>query len=135
MDRISYTCDRNNIKLSQDEIKNINISTSVRSFDDVVQYLESIDNNINFIILDYLQLFKQNREYSKLFSYCKQRQLNVILLSQLKRGIEIKDAVWTECVLALIEKDDGFLQYLNDGYFLTKTYGSIYCENISTITR
>lgn len=38
-------------------------------------------------------------------------------------------AVWEECVLGVRWQDDGFLEYIDEGYFLTESHGEIYCEN------
>ena len=42
--------------------------------------------------------------------------------------------VWTEAILKLpLSCDNLFLKHIDDGYFLTKTYGEIYCEDMQSI--
>ena len=68
-----------------------------------------------------------------LAKFCKEKDIDVILLSQLRRTMENKDSVWTEAVLELAIPDNLFLKHIDDGYFLTKTYGEIYCEDMQSI--
>ena len=74
-----------------------------------------------------------NNEIDKFYEFCKEKDIDVILLSQLRRTMENKDSVWTEAVLELTIPDNLFLKHIDDGYFLTKAYGEIYCEDIQSI--
>jgi hypothetical protein len=62
------------------------------------------------------------------------KRIDIILLSQLRRTMEDINPVWTETILELpITRDNLFLKHIDDGYFLTKNYGEIYCEDIQSI--
>ena len=42
--------------------------------------------------------------------------------------------IWTEAILELpLTRDNLFLKHIDDGYFLTKAYGEIYCEDMQSI--
>jgi len=112
---------------------------NIFNFSDIIKYISNLDENIKFVIVDYLQLINYddkknlNNEIDKFYEFCKEKDIDVILLSQLRRTMENKDSVWTEAVLELAIPDNLFLKHIDDGYFLTKTYGEIYCEDMQSI--
>ena len=138
MNRIMLTKMKLNITLTTGGIKELFID-NIFSFSDIIKYISNLDENIKFVIVDYLQLINYddkknfNNEIDKFYEFCKEKDIDVILLSQLRRSMENKDSVWTEAVLELAIPDNLFLKHIDDGYFLTKAYGEIYCEDIQSI--
>lgn len=135
MNRIMETKVKKNITLSKNGINKLFITEEFFSFRNIIEYLDNVSGNIKFVIVDYLQLIENtdrndlNMQLENFFQYCKDKGLDVVLLSQLKRGIENRDSIWTEFPLV----DDYFLKYIDEGVFLTKSYGDIYCDDIKNI--
>lgn len=138
MNRIMSTKMKMNVTLTTGEIKELFVA-NIFNFSEIIEYISNLDENIKFVIVDYLQLInyddkkKFNNEIDKFYEFCKEKDIDVILLSQLRRTMENKDSVWTEAVLELAIPDNLFLKHIDDGYFLTKAYGEIYCEDIQSI--
>ena len=138
MNRIISTKMKMNVTLTTGGIKELFID-NICSFSDIVEYISNLDENIKFVIVDYLQLINYddkknfNNEIDKFYEFCKEKDIDVILLSQLRRTMENKDAVWNEALLELPIPDNLFLKHIDDGYFLTKAYGEIYCEDMQSI--
>ncbi len=135
MDRILKTCDFKNIKLSSDTHRNLYINDNAYNFVEIIKYVQAIDEKINFVIIDYLQLINKTDEedfkqqLDLFFNYCKESNLDVVLLSQLKRGVEKLREVQTEMTLESIVWDKYILNYIDDGYLLTSSCDEIYYEN------
>lgn len=138
MNRIMSTKMKMNLTLTTGEIKELFVA-NIFNFSDIIKYISNLDENIKFVIVDYLQLINYddkknfNNEIDKFYEFCKEKDIDVILLSQLRRTMENKDSVWTEAVLELAIPDNLFLKHIDDGYFLTKIYGEIYCEDMQSI--
>lgn len=138
MNRIMLTKMKMNVTLTTGGIKELFID-NILSFSDIVEYISNLDENIKFVIVDYLQLINYddkknlNNEIDKFYEFCKEKDIDVILLSQLRRTMENKDAVWNEALLELPIPNNLFLKHIDDGYFLTNAYGEIYCEDIQSI--
>ena len=138
MNRIISTKMKMNVTLTTGGIKELFID-NILSFSDIVEYISNLDENIKFVIVDYLQLINYddkknfNNEIDKFYEFCREKDIDVILLSQLRRTMENKDAVWNEALLELPIPDNLFLKHIDDGYFLTKAYGEIYCEDMQSI--
>ena len=138
MNRIISTKMKMNVTLTTGGIKELFID-NICSFSDIVEYISNLDENIKFVIVDYLQLINYddkknfNNEIDKFYEFCREKDIDVILLSQLRRTMENKDAVWNEALLELPIPDNLFLKHIDDGYFLTKAYGEIYCEDMQSI--
>mgnify|MGYP000095913893 FL=1 len=138
MNRIMSTKMKMNLTLTTGGIKELFVA-NIFNFSDIIKYISNLDENIKFVIVDYLQLINYddkknfNNEIDKFYEFCKEKDIDVILLSQLRRTMENKDSVWTEAVLELAIPDNLFLKHIDDGYFLTKTYGEIYCEDMQSI--
>ena len=138
MNRIMLTKMKMNVTLTTGGIKELFID-NICSFSDIVEYISNLDENIKFVIVDYLQLINYddkknfNNEIDKFYEFCREKDIDVILLSQLRRTMENKDAVWNEALLELPIPDNLFLKHIDDGYFLTKAYGEIYCEDMQSI--
>ena len=138
MNRIMSTKMKMNLTLTTGGIKELFVA-NIFNFSDIIKYISNLDENIKFVIVDYLQLINYddkknlNNEIDKFYEFCKEKDIDVILLSQLRRTMENKDSVWTEAVLELAIPDNLFLKHIDDGYFLTKTNGEIYCENMQSI--
>uniref|UniRef100_UPI00404886D5 DnaB-like helicase C-terminal domain-containing protein n=1 Tax=Aliarcobacter sp. TaxID=2321116 RepID=UPI00404886D5 len=138
INRIMLTKMKLNVTLTTGGIKELFID-NIFSFSDIIKYISNIDENIKFVIVDYLQLINYddkknfNNEIDKFYEFCKEKNIDVILLSQLRRTMENKNSVWTEAVLELAIPDNLFLKHIDDGYFLTKAYGEIYCEDMQSI--
>lgn len=139
MNRIMSTKMKMNVTLTTGGINELFVTDNIFNFNDIIKYISNIDENIKFVIVDYLQLINYddkkifNNEIDKFYEFCKEKDIDVILLSQLRRTMENKNAVWTEAVLELSIPDNLFLKHIDDGYFLTKAYGEIYCEDIQSI--
>lgn len=138
MNRIMLTKMKMNVTLTTSGIKELFID-NILSFSDIVEYISNLDENIKFVIVDYLQLINYddkknfNNEIDKFYEFCREKDIDVILLSQLRRTMENKDAVWNEALLELPIPNNLFLKHIDDGYFLTKAYGEIYCEDMQSI--
>ena len=138
MNRIMLTKMKMNVTLTTGGIKELFID-NILSFSDIVEYISNLDENIKFVIVDYLQLINYddkknfNNEIDKFYEFCREKDIDVILLSQLRRTMENKDAVWNEALLELPIPNNLFLKHIDDGYFLTKAYGEIYCEDMQSI--
>jgi replicative DNA helicase len=139
MNRIMSTKMKMNVTLTTGGINELFVTDNIFNFNDIIKYISNIDENIKFVIVDYLQLINYddkknfNNEIDKFYEFCKEKDIDVILLSQLRRTMENNDSVWTEAVLELAIPDNLFLKHIDDGYFLTKAYGEIYCEDIQSI--
>lgn len=130
MDRILKTCDKNKIQMSLGGIKNLYVDASSNSFEKIMEYLTNHqDKQFNFIIIDYLQLLENERNYETFFDFTKNNNLEVLITSQLNRGVEIPHKAWTDLVLSLREKDDGILDFIDEVTFITKSYGVIDLDN------
>jgi replicative DNA helicase len=130
MDRILKTCVDKNIILSKNSIKNL--YDTCLDFNAILNTIKTIDEPIQFVIIDYLQLVDNSEtidiQMDNFFNFCQANTIDVILLSQLNRNVKDNDASWTNAVLGLRDADSyfPFLKYMSDGYFLTKAYGEIY---------
>ena len=139
MNRIMLTKMKMNVTLTAGGIKELLITDNIFTFSDIVKYINNTDENIKFVIVDYLQLINYenkedlNNEINAFFLFCKDRNIDVVLLSQLKRNIEAKNTNWSEAILEIPIIDNSFFKYIDDGYFLTKACGEIYCEDIQSI--
>jgi replicative DNA helicase len=139
MNIIMLTKMKMNVTLTTGGIKELFITDNIFTFSDIIKYINNIDENIKFVIVDYLQLINYvdkkdlNNEIDKFYEFCREKDIDVILLSQLKRAMENKNSVWTEAILELAIPDNLFLKHIDDGYLLSKIYGEIYCEEMQSI--
>lgn len=130
MDRILQTCCDKKIQMSLGGIRNLYLDTTSNSFDKIIEYiLNNQDEQFNFIIVDYLQLLGNERNYKTFFDFTKKNNLEVIITSQLSRGVEIPYKAWTDLVQGLREKDYGILDFIDEVTFITKSYGIICVDN------
>lgn len=139
MQRVLSSASEKDISLSKSAIKNLYITDSCFSFEEIINYIQKIEDNINFAIIDYIQLVNRkdaadfNIQINTFFDYCKSKNIDVILLSQLKKGFENKGSIWTEAILELAVSGNYFLKYIDDGYLITQSYGEIYSEDMKKI--
>ena len=140
MNRIMSSKMKMNVTLTTEGINELFVTDNIFNLNDIIKYISNIDENIKFVIVDYLQLISYddkknfNNEIDKFYEFCRENDIDVILLSQLRRTMENINPVWTEAILKLpLSCDNLFLKHIDDGYFLTKTYGEIYCEDIQSI--
>lgn len=140
IERILRIANNKNIKLS-DSINELLVTDRCFSFSEIFDYINSIEEKVNFIIIDYLQLlsYRDMKEFDfemfNLFKLCREKNIDVVLLSQLTRGIINKKVNWTEAVLSLATPYNYFLKYIDNGYFLTETYGEIYCDDMKSVLK
>lgn len=140
MNRIMSSKMKMNVTLTTEGINELFVTDNIFNLNDIIKYISNINENIKFVIVDYLQLIRydnkenSNNEIDKFYEFCREKDIDVIFLSQLRRTMENINPVWTEAILKLpLSYDNLFLKHIDDGYFLTKTYGEIYCEDIQSI--
>lgn len=137
MDRILKTCVEKNIVLAKKDIENL--YDSCLDFNTILNTLKAIDERVQFVIIDYLQLVNTSEfidlQMKDFFNFCQTNDIDVILLAQLNRNVKDNDSAWTSAFLGLRDADSyiPFLKYMDDGYFLTKNHGEIYCESVPSL--
>lgn len=90
IERILGTADKKDISFEKGCMRHLYINITSDSLAKIIQYVGSSisDEKLDFIIVDYIQLLDIDRDYKKFFDYMASKDIDVYILSQIKRGME-----------------------------------------------
>lgn len=125
MDKILGVAGAKNITLHTGGIKHLYI-TSDANVDSIIRYIDSIDESLEYVILDYLQLLDKHSDYDKFFEYLKSKKLSLLMTTQILNSEEVEGQIFAELLLRLREQE--ILQYFDEVKFLSKKLGIIEFE-------
>ncbi len=97
--------------------KKLEIIDNLKADSILISLIKRQDLNIEFIIIDYLQLLDITLNFDKLFEYTDKNNIEILITSQLDRKLERRDDKTPK--LSDIREQD-ILKYLDEVIFLTK---------------
>lgn len=123
MDKVLEIAGKKNISLNASGIRNLYINSEVNNLDAIINFIESITDDIKYIIIDYFQLLDNSIDFIALVKYLKNKGLSLLMTTQMAKGKEIEGQIFTDLLLQIREQE--ILQYFDDIKFISKELGII----------